>query len=604
MTTSSKMLNEEHPSISQTVSSVTDLPIPSQKAARDNQQKTSAKTPPLLRRPSRIKHRPQDDIEVQALLQGDDTLRQDLEDANTAYLEKLSLLTQPHSVRLTGLPVEVQEGVIDHLAGHLIGITPTVQSGSRNWSTAMRHPRRKQLSDLALVSKTWRALIQERLYRHIKVKGTYAGFAECRLWFLKHPHLRPHVRHFEVWIPVWEIKASRRKTDIPPIPSAFTPRPDLRNRANRGALVVVQEISDMTQAFQQASHNVTLEDIFKHTQNLFPEAYALTIEGGHGKRTPLIKTSSPLIDHPISQYPLNLGNTNKNTLTVNPNIGSLVLKGAWNIIRDPSDFYILKRALPNLREYQCTYAKPKIQAYAAMCCIMKYFPSSINHLNICLEGLTSKPHSTPEKWRNLYAEYHICNDIGRQLPNLETFSYTGRICCSLFKNAIEVASKSRDPSPLKSVDLIVRNCCRPGGFSYNDATGIYQLDFITAFKDLVIDAVRSLSTFTSLQYLRIRFLDLDSPNPLLNPYFHLQGNKVTGIWNDEILRLLRAARPEAEYEGLDFSTHGGAGGVGAKRKEGFSVGDGILGGLVPLPRGGRPKSMNVDAYAALAEARI
>ena len=164
------MLNEEPPSISQTVSSVTDLPIPSQKAARDNQQKTSSsKTPPLLRRSSRIKHRPQDDIEVQSLLQGDDTLRQDLEDASVAYLEKLSLLTQPRSVRLTELPVEVQEGVIDHLAGHLIGITPAsavTTSGSRNWSTAMRHPRRKQLSDLALVSKTWRALIQERLYRH------------------------------------------------------------------------------------------------------------------------------------------------------------------------------------------------------------------------------------------------------------------------------------------------------------------------------------------------------------------------------------------------------------------------------------------------------
>ncbi|KAI4227549.1 MAG: hypothetical protein L6R36_002315 [Xanthoria steineri] len=598
MSSSSKMLNEGPPSISQTVSSVTDLPIPSQKAARDNQQKTSA-TPPVLRRPSRIRHRPQDDIEVQSLLQGDDTLRQHLEDANVAYLEKLSLLTQPHSVRLTGLPVEVQEGVIDHLAGHLIGITPAsalTPSGSRNWSTAMRHPRRKQLSDLALVSKTWRALIQERLYRHIKVKGTYAGFHECRAWFLKHPHLRPHVRHFEVWMPVWEVKSSRRKTDIPPIPSAFTPRPDLRNRANRGALVVVQEISDMTQAFQQASHNVTLEDIFKHTRDLFPEAYALTIEGGHGKRTPLIKAHPPIIEEPALQYPFFLSSTLNNTLTVNPNIGSLVLKGAWNIIRDRSDFYILKTALPNLREYHCTYAKPKIQAYVAMCYIMQYFPPSIFHLNICLEGLTSKPSSTPEKWRNLYAEHHICNDIGRQIPNLETLSYTGRICCSLFKNAIEVAGKCRDTPKLKSIDLIVRNCCRPGGFGYTDATGIYQIDFINAFKKLVIEAVRSLSVFTSLHYLRIRFLDLDSPNPLLNPYFHLQGNKITGIWNDEILSLLRAARPDAEYEGLDFADCSG------KRADGFV--DHILGGLVPLPRGGRPKSMNVDAYAALAEARI
>lgn len=398
-------------------------------------------------------------------------------------------------------------------------------------------------------------------------------------------------------MPVWEIKASRCKTDIPLMPSTFTSRPDLREtRANGRAAVVIQEISDMTQAFQQASHNVTLEDIFQHAQDLFPEAYALTIEGGHGKRTPLIKAQRPKLAKSARRYPHFMGNTTNDTLAVNPNIGSLVLKGAWNIVREPSDFYILRTALPNLREYHCTYAKPKIQAYAAMCCIMKYFPSSINHVSVCLEGLTSKPSCTPEKWRNLYSSYHICNDIGRVLPNLETFSYTGRICSSLFKNAVEVAEKSRDTSHLRSVDLIVRNCCRHRSLGYNDATGIYQIDFINAFKNLVIEAVRALSTFSSLHYLRIRFLDLDSPNPLLNPYFHLQGNKVTGIWNDEILSLLYAARPNAEYEGLDFADCSG------KRGEGFV--DHILGGLVPLPRGGRPKSMNVDAYAALAEARI
>ncbi|KAL8804297.1 MAG: hypothetical protein Q9182_002662 [Xanthomendoza sp. 2 TL-2023] len=588
------MLSKDPPSISHTVSSVTDLPILSQKSARDSQQKTSSKTLPLLRRPSRIKHRPQDDIEVQSLLQGDDTLRQDLEAANVAYLEKLALHIQPHSVRLTGLPVEVQEGIIDHLAGHIVGIFPSsagIPHGSRNWSTAMRHPRRKQLSDMALVSKTWRGLIQERLYRHIKIKGTYAGFAECKDWFYKHDHLRRHVRHFEVWMPVWEVKASRRKTDIALMPSTH----DLRGtRAGaRAAAVVVQEISDMAQAFQQASHNVALEDIFTHIRDQFPEAYALTIEGGHGKRTPLIKAQRPKLESAV-RLPQLLGSTPKDTLAMNPNIGSLVLKGAWNIVREPSDFYMLKTALPNLREYHCTYAKPKIQAYAAMCCIMKYYPSSIHHLNICLEGLTSKPSSTPGKWRSLYSSYHICNDIGRVLPNLDTLSYTGRICGALFTNAVDAAEKSRDTSRLKSVDLIVRNCCRGQG-CYSDATGIYQIDFIRAFKNLVIEAVRSLFTFTSLHYLRIRFLDLDSPNPLLNPYFHLQGNKVTGIWNDEILSLLRAARPDAEYEGLDFTDCSG------RRGEGFV--DHILGGLVPLPRGGRPRSMNVDAYAALAEAR-
>lgn len=97
-------------------------------------------------------------------------------DANAEYLARLSLRKQPHSIHLADLPVEVQEGVIDHLAGHLIGTIPnsvTPPSGPRNWSTAMRHPRRKQISDLALVSKTWRGLIQERLYRHSMLRILY-----------------------------------------------------------------------------------------------------------------------------------------------------------------------------------------------------------------------------------------------------------------------------------------------------------------------------------------------------------------------------------------------------------------------------------------------
>ncbi|KAL8703844.1 MAG: hypothetical protein Q9201_002994 [Fulgogasparrea decipioides] len=598
------MLQDGTPSVSHTVSSVTDLPIPSQKEARDSQEKPSPKTPPILLKPSRIKHRPQDDIEVQSLPQGDHSLpesvRQQLGPTDLAHLSQLSLHTQPHSVRLAELPVEVQEGVLDHLAGQLIAITHSPDAapcGSRNWSTAMRHPRRKQLSDLALVSNIWRGLIQERLYRHIKVKGTNSGLAECREWFLKHPHLRTHVRHFEVWVPVWEVKASRRPTDIPPIPSAFTPRPDMRGPRMHGrAAMVVQEISDMTQAFQQASHNVTLEDVFEHLRDMFPEAYALTIEGGQGKRTPLIKARRDGGPTERADWPLFMDSSRKAPLPINSKIGSLVLKGAWNIIREPSDFYLLKSALPNLKEYHCTYAKPKTQAYEAMCCILKYFPTSINHLNLCLEGLTGKAPSSPDKWRRLYSTYHICTDVGRILPDLETFSYTGRICGSIFKAACGAAAELRDTTRLKSVDLIVRNCCRRAVYNSNDATGIYQPEFIKLFKQLVIEAVRALSTFTSLQYLRIRFLDLDSPNPLLNPYFHLQGNSVTGIWNDEILALLRTARPNASYDSLDVSD------CGQRHGDGFT--DHILGGLAPLPRGGRPKSMNVGAYGALAEARI
>lgn len=195
-----KIREDDPPSISHTVSSVTDLPIPSQKEARDSQQSPSPKTPPILRKPSRLKHRPQDDIEVQALPQGDHSfspcIRQQLGSADLTYLSQMSLQTQPHSVRLTELPVEVQEGVLDHLAGQLVGITvgsDAAPCGSRNWSTAMRHPRRRQLSDLALVSKTWRGLIQERLYRHSAFLHGFLNFSLTARLLQSQSKLKVHI---------------------------------------------------------------------------------------------------------------------------------------------------------------------------------------------------------------------------------------------------------------------------------------------------------------------------------------------------------------------------------------------------------------------------
>lgn len=361
---------------------------------------------------------------------------------------------------------------------------------------------------------------------------------------------------------------------------------------------MVQDISDMTQSFQQASQNATLEDIFEITRDLFTQVYALTIEGGQGKRTPLIRIRRQNGGlGAIAQRHPSLISIGHHGLPLNPQIRSLVLKGAWNIIREPFHFGLLETALPNLQEYHCIYAKPKPRAYETICSVLRFFPPSIKDLNICLEGLTAKGSSSPDKWERLFSDHHVCKEIGCVLPDLESFSFTGRVCASLFRVADEVATRQRDSPRLKSVDLVIRNCCRPYAFpgSGNDATGIYQLDFIAAFKNLVIEAIRSLSTFTSLHYLRIRFLDLDSPNPLLNPYFHLQGNSVTGIWNGEILKLLKEVRPDAEYDCLDLGCNAGGNGEGSTDRRLISSG--------PSSSGGRPRSINVDAYAALAGPR-
>ena len=73
------------------------------------------------------------------------------------------------ATQLEDLPAEIQQHVLDMLIGNLSPTSPTSTDGSqgmRNWSNVMRHPRRKQLSDLALVSEAWCRMVQERLFRH------------------------------------------------------------------------------------------------------------------------------------------------------------------------------------------------------------------------------------------------------------------------------------------------------------------------------------------------------------------------------------------------------------------------------------------------------
>ena len=81
-----------------------------------------------------------------------------------AQIEKLP-------TQLSDLPAEIQENALDILIGNLNSLSSSYTERNlamRNWNCAMRHPRRKQLSDLALVSQTWRHMVQQRLYRHGK----------------------------------------------------------------------------------------------------------------------------------------------------------------------------------------------------------------------------------------------------------------------------------------------------------------------------------------------------------------------------------------------------------------------------------------------------
>lgn len=78
---------------------------------------------------------------------------------------------QRHRKGLENLPLEIHGLILDYLFGDIHSVTSTassLQSGINRLTSAMRHPRRKALSDVALVSPTWRELVQERIYRHSK----------------------------------------------------------------------------------------------------------------------------------------------------------------------------------------------------------------------------------------------------------------------------------------------------------------------------------------------------------------------------------------------------------------------------------------------------
>lgn len=348
-------------------------------------------------------------------------------------------------------------------------------------------------------------------------------------------------------------------------------------------------------AFQLASKNATMDEIFGCAQNIFPYLCALTIEGGHCKRPPKVRYfreaniinalqnlrsratipsgvgtidsriitpsmptflqqnlqfNSPILHQPQSFAPPSFEQTIEPQLPHLTHTRILILKGAWSMVRSSTDFFTLATALPSIREFHCTYHKPKTGAYRAICESLAYdFPPTVTSLNICLEGLYTKNASSLKKWRKLYPTHHICRNLGAVAPQLESLSYTGRVCGAIFSCAIKAAEQTRSScTRLKSIDIVVNNVCRDPTTT-NDGTGMYNFAFIQGFEALVVQGIRALQTYTSIKSMRIRFIDLDSPAPQLNPAFHLEGNRAWGLWSEEILSLLKEARPDVRFLG-------------------------------------------------------
>ena len=348
--------------------------------------------------------------------------------------------------------------------------------------------------------------------------------------------------------------------------------------------------------FKLSVYSSTLSEIFQHISCFFSEARVFTLEGGHCKKSNMIR-----------HFPQTLFPDPNQTLQVLPNITTFAMRGAWNIIREHSHWTTIQNALPNVGEWHCAYAKPRPEAYTMISSILLRVPINLRYVNICLDGFYSKETMPLGPGGEAV---HLCQRLGRIAPQLESLSYTGKICSCFWTAAAEALRKSRQEPRLRALEIVVKKCCRPTvtlhdpttgeatlamldevGSVMADGAGITNMAFIRAFERLTVASVRSLETFSYLNYIRIRFIDLDSPCALLNPYFELRRGKCYGLWNEEILDLLPKVRPGAEYEEL------GEGINPAWKKD-----DVVVGTIYPSPSM-KPKAIKSSSYRVLSDSR-
>lgn len=404
-------------------------------------------------------------------------------DSADLSLSSLAPLTPLAITNLNDLPAEIHECILDHLFGYRVSATSKSSLGmpsvTRSWGTALRHSRRRELSSLALVSSVWRLLIQERLYRHIKIKATVQSLNGAVQYFAEHPHLRPYVKHIELWFAVFQPKYAAF--------TAFAPS------ANSGLPPVT--LDGLTNAsYVIPNDNCSLEEAFYFVSTTFSEICVLTLEGGERKKAPKVR-------HYI------LEGRREEPLPRIPPVRTLVCKGQWNLIRNDDDFHAIVNALPNLQEWHGNYSKAKSKSYLSMAAILPRLPSTLTSLSLNLEGVEYRREvSFPPYFLKVSNNLHFCTKLAEAAPNLEHFAYTGRVCRVFF----ELLSRLVDPrsTRLKSIDLTVKNCCRHVVHWNESGSGITDMNFINAFEALVLAGIKALARCKAVEYLRIRYVDL------------------------------------------------------------------------------------------------
>ncbi|EHK25377.1 uncharacterized protein TRIVIDRAFT_85158 [Trichoderma virens Gv29-8] len=461
------------------------------------------------------------------------------------------------------LPTEVHEAILDHIFGYCVSATSRstmrISSLTRGWSTALRHSRRRELTALALVNRVWSVLVQQRLFRHIKLKATLDSINNAMDFLVERPHLSSYIKHIEIWFPV------------------FQPTYGPLALSNTLTLPTVTTDGLTNATYTLPGNNCTLEQVFQFVAAALPETKVLTLEGGERRK-------APRVVHFDMRIP-GLAAEDRQLLPLT-SVSTLVTKGQWNLMRDGDDFKVLMKALPNLEEWQGSYSKPKSKSYITASDFLPLLPNHVTNLSLCMESDYRREGVMPAFYYKVAQKAHLCSSMARILPSLEHFAYTGRVCHHFFDAAMRLA----DPltTRLKSIDITVKNCCRQSFSFHESGSGIQDMAFIEAFEKLVVSAVRSMDKFKGIEYLRIRFVDLDSVLPPLNPYFLMQNGKCTGVWSDFIINEMNRVRPNITFPGLS-DTFGNI----VYSKDGRMI-------IAPEPSRPRITSLKLSNYRSLA----
>jgi hypothetical protein len=148
---------------------------------------------------------------------------------------------------------------------------------------------------------------------------------------------------------VWERRAGAANAHV--ILPPTTPERTTLVRVMNAHVAGFEPSSNVASAYQLASRNSSLYEIFTFIDLMFPKACVMTLEGGHCKKPPMVR-HFPEVHEDVERRLPSLAR-----------IRTLILKSAWNIMRTEEDFDTIMAALPNLKEWHSSYAKPKSKSY-------------------------------------------------------------------------------------------------------------------------------------------------------------------------------------------------------------------------------------------------